>query len=618
MFLSRFCIRHRLLPRQRDATWLPEAFNGGSWRQPKGERHQAPYHSRSNEGQETSPSASTILVESSALLEAPTGEGGDAKRAPTSEPKSRPVIDVAAGPSQAARPEMPGVTEFWRQLPHAELESDTRLLRFRAPVPYPRLGGLSAIYVRKCYEQLYGFVRQMPRADKPDIFTVWGHQYERPQEAGDVMSVTGSPGMGKSVWILYLAWELAKDGKTVVLQSEAFQGLRFLLTKGEAIEGDSDAFTEQLKDMEAFYLVDGLKPAQADARTIVTDPPADPPPAPNSRPNYGFIMRRSSYKTMPPWTLEELEQALELYGNRTKDQMRAAFGIWGGSPSCMYWDDLTAKKALEAVKRNSSNLQHPVGIHRDLRENTGAPVLLHAIPDAELKFSHYDVASMRIGELAVEWAYAHRRVDQLEYFLECTTYELTDYIGGYPVSALADIRATLWRPYVLRAYSEGRSVKYRTLQQPRITRWARYGPAAIKLAASLDEVVKEKLWKKKKAEPRAIWRVAEGGALAASSVFRLPNELCLMTTGAYNPILPNRTPIDNCGLEKALTVLSAATEGTGKEPWITWIVPLREYDVFDYQELNLETGASGLSFANVKQRVMTFTRPAQAAQASKV
>lgn len=190
-------------------------------------------------------------------------EGGQryTKRARTEEPEDCPAIHVAAEPPLSAKPEVPGLTEFWEQLRDAEFEVDTRVLRFRVPIPLPDLKRLRCIYVRKCYEQLAAFAHQMRRDDEgPGSHPI-----------GRGMYVKGTPRIGKSVWMLYLLWDLAKKEKIVVLQYSA--RTRILFTSEGAFKGDERAFDDELEDMEAFYLVDGHKPDIASAKTILACDP---------------------------------------------------------------------------------------------------------------------------------------------------------------------------------------------------------------------------------------------------------------------------------------------------------------------------------------------------------
>lgn len=144
-------------------------------------------------------------------------------------------------------------------------------------------------------------------------------------------------------------------------------------------------------------------------------------------------------------------------------------------------------------------------------------------------------------------------------------------------------------------------MEYRDLQQPGSSiETARLGEATIETVAALDEV-KEGDLQESEGEPRTIWRLARGG-LAASSFLCLPHELCQIATQSDNVA-------DACGLDEALKVLTAAAEGTGQKPLVTWIAPRPEFDTFQLQQLNLESGAA----ANVMQRVLTpLLSPVQA------
>lgn len=219
---------------------------------------------------------------------------------------------------------------------------------------------------------------------------------------------------------------------------------------------------------------------------------------------------------------------------------------------------------------------------RTLAVSPSAQLLVHMVPDAKLSFSHFDVSSTSIADLAVRTAYESGEAEELRLFLEETGLQHYD----------AAMRASLWRAHVLRAYSEGSRLDCRNLQQPGKIWRARVGPATVETVASFDRV--------EKGTPGIIWRLARGG-LAAFCFLCLPNELCLITTKLD-------AEVDKRGPEEALKVLRAAAEGTGEEPCITWIAPRPEFDAFQLQQLNLDSGAA----TDVEQRVVTPLWPDQA------
>lgn len=206
------------------------------------------------------------------------------------------------------------------------------------------------------------------------------------------MTVTGSPGVGKSVWLLYLMWVLAREEKTVVFQHDA--GTRYLLTPGRALRGDGVAFYDELSNMEAYDLVDGRTPSYASARTILSCPPD------NSIPRAS-----ASEKIMPRWAPEELEQARELLVNVTKQRRAAPFIGWGPTIYVSWY----GARIAEVEEVSVSDLLRAVDLARNPTACPIARFVVAMIPNAELNSSHYDVASERIAEAVVRWSLARGR-----------------------------------------------------------------------------------------------------------------------------------------------------------------------------------------------------------------
>lgn len=346
---------------------------------------------------------------------------------------------------------------LWQQLATTKADPDTRLLRFRSQHPFPdfHLEWLGAIYARRCYKKLGRLVQQMGRADQP---------LGSSTPIGDKMIVTGTPGIGRTMWLLYLMWELAMKGKTVVFERDGLTGPCFLFTPSPQAHPCSRK---------------------------------DGPRVP------GFGIRAVS-------GIHESRclQARELFGNRTESQMRAAYGVWGGITSCMLWrhsppnceepEEVASSDLLAAVKLSGGN---DTG-------RPGAPPWVHMIPDAELNSAHYDVCSTRIAELAVDSAHAHETVHELQHFLE----------NSGPAGFYAGIHASLWRPYVLRTYSKGSDVSYRDLQPPGSFQRARVGQATFKSVASPDEMKKKKSGKME-GDAEVMWRLATETRQRISSSF---------------------------------------------------------------------------------------------------
>lgn len=147
--------------------------------------------------------------------------------------------------------------------------------------------------------------------------------------AASNLCVWGSPGVGKSAWQLFLVWKLVQAGHVLVLEWETFRGMRILLQGGEVVWGDSEEdFMGELWDVNTFYLVDGLLPTSASARTVLTCCPLNDVDWDIAR---RIVMRRIvMLKVMPPWTYSELRRARGLYPHVPEHTVSSSFDMWGG------------------------------------------------------------------------------------------------------------------------------------------------------------------------------------------------------------------------------------------------------------------------------------------------
>ena len=101
----------------------------------------------------------------------------------------------------------PKLLEFWLSLPQAQVDKHGILTLSRNTTFLGDLKGEDRLYVRDCYRELYDVIVER---------TTCG---ARPARR---MVITGTPGIGKSLFALYCLWRLSREGKTLVYQLEDY------------------------------------------------------------------------------------------------------------------------------------------------------------------------------------------------------------------------------------------------------------------------------------------------------------------------------------------------------------------------------------------------------------
>ncbi|BDA42991.1 probable crinkler effector protein 16 [Coccomyxa sp. Obi] len=271
-----------------------------------------------------------------------------------------------------------GLSEFWSQLATVKIDNATRvmelpqlpkqLLAFMPPV--------ERLYVRKCYDVLSDVVIA---GEEKDIL------------------VTGTPGTGKSCWQFHLLQRLAGLGCTVVLDWANSDGVRVLFSPEGAFVGSRDSFKQQLLDPNNFFLVDGQLPVGAVARRVETT-------SPKHSLLHRFLKDGADERIMPPWTLEELEAAAPLFPNVSRAKMHELFDMWGGS---VRWvlaranSPINEEYLVRAIDRTDLHALKLAADRSDAAKEV-SNVLIHHIPNAQLRLSHVAMASRYVSDMVVK------------------------------------------------------------------------------------------------------------------------------------------------------------------------------------------------------------------------
>ncbi|CAI2177193.1 17279_t:CDS:2, partial [Funneliformis geosporum] len=161
-------------------------------------------------------------------------------------------------PSKKARvdetdPLIQNLSKFWNALPSADIVDD--ILSLESGV-FPNIrDNPSKIFIRKAYTDIFKEIKAL----------IESHKYYR-------FVITGNPGIGKSYFLFYLLYELAKSGETVVLDSH--ERVKCIVFKNAMVKLEKiDKLGHILNEETTWYLVDTKKPLKYGAITILVSSP---------------------------------------------------------------------------------------------------------------------------------------------------------------------------------------------------------------------------------------------------------------------------------------------------------------------------------------------------------
>jgi hypothetical protein len=124
-----------------------------------------------------------------------------------------------------------------------------------------------------------------------------------------ILIITGTSGVGKSCFLLYLLIQLLRNVDNVTVVFQPRKGKTCYCFKGSNLEtGEIDNFSDYLYSSETWYLVDSKEPSivpnsSNSARTVV----AVSPNSLNNGQFQDFAKEVVNKYYMPPWTIEELK-----------------------------------------------------------------------------------------------------------------------------------------------------------------------------------------------------------------------------------------------------------------------------------------------------------------------
>ncbi|EFJ43395.1 hypothetical protein VOLCADRAFT_106833 [Volvox carteri f. nagariensis] len=340
----------------------------------------------------------------------------------------------------------PNLQMFWKNLTAAELTTvdDQQVLSLPPGVCFPAsTTKLHQLLRRTCYDTAFTKMQDCINEPSSDIRR---------------FLVLGTPGIGKSVFLLDLLHRLACMRRTVVLLSYLTYPSA-LLFQPAAADGDGGGvfeadnpieFEEEINDPNTWLLCDSIEFAKADAITVMA-----------SSPHAGAYNRFAKTKHlelwMGPWSLEEIRAACRLEPYQAQVDVEMAerlYKAWGGIPRYVLenaknpsmqrkLDDALGSSDLLAVLRSATQIQTaPEASHK----------LLHVQVDNACEKTEVVFGSDEIINRVTEKLQANGMVG-LRQFLTWSAGEPT----------VASLRGLLFQAYTFQVLARGGTFRVRDL-----------------------------------------------------------------------------------------------------------------------------------------------------------
>ena len=271
--------------------------------------------------------------------------------------------------------------------------------------------------------------------------------------------VSGNPGIGKSWFGLYVAYQLlSRKSPPVIVWEARLSGTRTLIRDGRVLDGSLDDFRTELSNTSAWYLVDeAIFPGamRVEANTLVFSSP--------KRDNYRLTLKASAstIRYLPPWSWEEIEACHALlYADdptRPLSDVKAAYERWGGIP----------RLVLEQLRDEGAQLLLQEAIDTaDVRGIWNSAGQIDAAPEASHRLLHIQVQRPYVRK-SVTFGTRYIVDCLLNRFLEQQESELSRFLISSASSAnLGPLRGDVFEGYAHRVLRNGGDFRVRCLNGP--------------------------------------------------------------------------------------------------------------------------------------------------------
>ena len=330
------------------------------------------------------------------------------------------------------------LTSFWNLLHQLSTENDILHL--------PLIRGL----IKKANRTLY--VRQAYK----DLFTIICNYLN----SGDIedrtsrIAITGTPGIGKSMFLFYIMWRLTKMEvtKTVILRRHMDEKVIYVFqNEGCWATQDDSKILRFLNDETTWYLTDTLEPppGQVEAITILVASPAR-----RHYETFSRYLNTAPLHYFPVWSLEELKLVAPFYSRELKDVEERYYKI-GGVPRYVLEKDHDLKKViLGAVGRLAIEKLPLIASGSVSKEDQVSHLIVQLIVDTS---SYLDFTLQMASPYATQMA--------MELFILNQEEEVKRFIlNTSPIPVLATLRGALFEAYAHQKMSRGGKFIGRSLE----------------------------------------------------------------------------------------------------------------------------------------------------------
>jgi hypothetical protein len=311
------------------------------------------------------------------------------------------------------------VTSFWNSL--SGISEKYGFLHFPIrPCFFPT--HMEALYVRKSYEAVFAMIYN-------------NHSPEDPEKRRHRMTISGSPGIGKSVFLFYILWRLANDTttKTVILHRESDGGRIYVFQNDGCWRAhEIHEVHDLLRDPTTWYLLDSFdsRPREVEATTIWATYLGI-----HFKMYFRYIETVHPYY-LPVWSLEELNRVASLY-SKDLQLVKERYHLIGGIPRFVLERNNDLKKGIgRALSSLSVGRMFNFASDAEYNQNRISHFIIHCLADStyskySLIFSSQYVAGLVLKELlesqddelkrwlCSEESLGHHRTLQANLFEQC-------------------------------------------------------------------------------------------------------------------------------------------------------------------------------------------------------
>jgi len=266
-------------------------------------------------------------------------------------------------------------------------------------LPYPQ-NDIQNLFVRRCYVDVFDLlVKRIGYSEKS-------------------FAISGTPGIGKSLFFVYIMFQIVK-GRLLNFKQILYQrGTSFecFYFKEKIVCDSKENAYILVRDPETLYIIDGR-----DSEPLLSSCVVLFISSPRSEQYKEFVKQKTAKQFfLPVWTFEELQNCrMCCYSSLPLDLICSRYQIYGGAARPVFHSDFTwmledmgaALADVDAVK----GVRH-IGSPTKIFQTTHT--LLHIIvsDDGLYRFLHVDVASKYVGEQLWQLHHAQMIINMQEMF----------------------------------------------------------------------------------------------------------------------------------------------------------------------------------------------------------